>query len=108
VTQKPQAKGQESGSETASPQNICRYVIQEMRRELLADRDRLLRRSSGIYRFFGHVGFRGEKEPLDAFEEIENITVIRVSVYSARDPGKLVLHAESPLMGNEVRFGQKK
>lgn len=108
VTQKPDPKGQGAGSEATSPKNICRTIIREMRREFLADRDQLLRRSSGIYRFFGHVGFRGEKEPLDAFEEIENITVIQVSVYSARDPGKLVLHVESPLMSKEVNFGQQK
>lgn len=108
VTQKPVPKGQASQSEATSPKNICMAIVQAMRREFLADRNPLLRRSSGIYRFFGHVGFRGEKEPLDAFEEIENITLIRVSVYSARDPGRLILHAESPLMGKEVNFGQKK
>jgi hypothetical protein len=79
-----------------------------MRREFLAGRNKQVRRSSGIYRFFAHVGFRGEREPPDSFEEIENMTVIKVSVYSDKDPGKLILHAETPLMGKEITYGEPK
>jgi hypothetical protein len=91
-----------------SSKDICRGVTRTLRKEFLTDRDRSVRRSLGIYRFFGHVGFRGKDEPLDAFEEIERITVIKVSVYSDRDPGRLILESESPLMGQEIFFGGSK
>lgn len=79
-------------------------VTQTLRREFLTDRDRHVRRTLGIYRFFGHIGFKGKQEPLDAFEEIEQITVINVSIYSDKDPGRLILQSESPLMGKEILF----
>ena len=47
-------------------------------------------------------------EPVDSFEEIEKITVINVSVYSEKDPGRLILHSESPLMGKDIVFGERK
>jgi hypothetical protein len=108
VTRKPDAKDVDPASGDVSSRNVCRSIIQKIRREFFADRNKEVRRSSGIYRFFAHVGFRGDREPLDCFEEIENITVIRVSVYSDKDPGKLVLQSESPLMAKDITFGGPK
>jgi hypothetical protein len=105
-----QARQQDESPESVrtSSKDVCRGVTQTLRKEFLADRDRSVRRSLGIYRFFGHLGFRGKDEPLDAFEEIERITVIKVSVYSDRDPGRLILESESPLMGQDILFGEAK
>ena len=108
VTRKPDSTDVNPARWDTNSRNVCRSIIQEIRREFFADRNKEVRRSSGIYRFFAHVGFRGDKEPLDCFEEIENITVIRVSVYSDKDPGKLVLHSESPLMARDITFGEPK
>lgn len=87
-----------------SPREICRTLTQGLKREFLVDRDRLVRRSLGIYRFFAHIGFQGKNEPADAFEEIENITFINVSIYTDKDPGKLILQCESPLMGKDITY----
>ena len=108
ITRNPDSKHASPDSAQTSSKNICRSIIQEMRREFFADRNDEVRRSSGIYRFFAHVGARGYKEPLGCYEEIEKMTVIQVSVYSHKDPGRLILHAESPLMGNEISFSGKR
>jgi hypothetical protein len=105
VTRKPDAAKESAGMVQDSSKRICRTIIQEMRREFFVERNWQVRRSSGIYRFFAHVGTRGQKEPLDSFEEIENITVLKVSVYSHKDPGKLILHGETPLMGKRITYG---
>lgn len=91
-----------------SSREICKTITQTLRREFLTDSDGRVRRSSGIYRFFGHIGFRGKDEPIGCYDEIEKITVISVSVYSEKDPGRLILHSESPLMGKAIVFGQGK
>jgi hypothetical protein len=91
-----------------SARDICTTITKTLRREFLTDRDRHVRRSSGIYRFFGHIGFKGKDEPIGSFEEIEKITRINVSVYSDKDPGRLLLYSESPLMGKEILFGERK
>lgn len=101
--------GQDNESPTSvrtDSMNICKTITLALRREFLTDRDRLVRRSSGIYRFFAHIGFKGKDEPMDSFDEIEKITVINVSVYSHQDPGRLILHSESPLLGKEILFGE--
>ena len=108
VTHQVQSRYDTPSSVRADSREICRSITQTLRREFLTDRDRHVRRSSGIYRFFGHIGFRGQEEPLDAFDEIERITVIEVSVYSENDPGRLVFHSESPLMGNQIVFREGK
>jgi hypothetical protein len=102
---------QEQGSPTSVPsrsKDICKTITQTLRREFLTESDRHVRRSSGIYRFFDHVGFKGQGEPVDSFNEIEKITVISVSVYSNKDPGRLILLSESPLMGKEILFAEGK
>jgi hypothetical protein len=103
----PQATETPSSVKKAS-RDICRSITQTLRREFLTDREAHVRRSSGIYRFFGHIGFKGDQEPINAFEEIERITVISVSVYSEKDPGRLIVLSESPLMGQEIVFGGRK
>ena len=105
VTRKPSPQNESPAFVQTSSRNICATIIQDMRREFFVGRDWQVRRTSGIYRFFAHVGFRGSREPLDCYEEIENITVLGVSVYSHKDPGKLILHGESPLMGKDIIFG---
>jgi hypothetical protein len=105
VTRKPDPQNETPSFVQTSSMSICRMIIQEMRREFFVDRDWQMRRSSGIYRFFAHVGFRGEREPLDCYEAIEKMTVIGVSVYSHKDPGKLILYGESPLMEKDITFG---
>jgi len=104
VTRSANPNGESPTLVKRSCKNICQSIIREMRREFFADRNDEVRRSSGIYRFFAHLGVRGDKEPLDCYEEIEKITVITVSVYSEQDPGKLILHASSPLMDKEITF----
>jgi hypothetical protein len=104
VTRKSDPRGESPNLAKASSKDICRSIIQELRREFFADRNDEVRRSSGIYRFFAHVGVRGDKEPLDCYEEIEKITVITVSVYGEKNPGKLIVHASSPLMDKEIIF----
>jgi hypothetical protein len=108
VTRQSLQQDETPASVRAASSSICKTITQTLRREFLADRDRHVRRSSGIYRFFGHIGFKGKYEPVDSFDEIEKITVIDVSVYSERDPGKLILRSESPLMGKEIVFGERK
>lgn len=105
VTRKPDPQNESPSFVQTSSKSICRTIIQEMRREFFVDRNWQMRRSSGIYRFFAHVGFRGEREPLDCYEAIEKMTVLGVSVYSHKDPGKLILHGESPLMDKDIVFG---
>jgi len=105
VTRKPDPQKESPAVAQASAKSICGTIIQDMRREFFVDRNWQLRRSSGIYRFFAHVGFRGKREPVDCYEEIEKITVLGVSVYSHKDPGKLIIHGESPLMGKDIIFG---
>ena len=105
VTRKPGPQKEDPAFVQESAKSICGTIIQDMRREFFVDRNWQLRRSSGIYRFFAHVGFGGTREPLDCYEEIEKITVLGVSVYSDKDPGKLILHGESPLMGKDIIFG---
>lgn len=106
VTRKPDSRNESPAFVQSSSKDISRTIIREMRREFFADRNKQVRRSSGIYRFFAHVGVRGEKEPLDCFEEIENLTVLKVSVYSDKDPGKLILDSETPLMGKQITYGE--
>jgi len=105
VTRKPDPEKETPSFVQTSSRSICKTIIQEMRREFFVDRNWQMRRSSGIYRFFAHVGFRGEKEPVDCFEAVEKMTVLGVSVYSHKDPGKLIIHGESPLMGKDIIFG---
>jgi hypothetical protein len=105
ATRKPGARNESAAFVQDSSRKICRTIVQEMRREFLVERKWQIRRTSGIYRFFAHVGTRGQKEPPGCFEEIENITVLKVSVYSHKDPGKLILHGETPLMGKRITYG---
>ena len=104
VTRQGEAQNETPASVRTDSREICQRVTRTLRREFLTDRDRYARRSLGIYRFFSHIGFTGKGEPVNAFEEIEKITVIQVSVYSDRDPGRMILQSESPLMGKEIRF----
>lgn len=108
VTRHAEQSDESPASVKSSAREICKTITQTLRREFLTDRDRYVRRSSGIYRFFGHIGFKGTDEPVGAFDEIEKITVINVSVYNEKDPGRLILHSESPLMGQEILFGEGK
>jgi hypothetical protein len=105
VTRKPDPKRESPSFVQSNSRSICRTIIQDMRREFFVGRNWQVRRSSGIYRFFAHVGFRGEREPLDCYEAIEKMTLLGVSVYSHKDPGKLILHGESPLMDKDIIFG---
>lgn len=104
VTREAQKESESPESVRADSREICKTITRTLRREFLTDQDRHLRRASGIYRFFGHIGSRGKEEPIDAFAEIEKITMIDVSVYSARDPARLILQSESPLMGKQIVF----
>jgi hypothetical protein len=108
VTRLTQQANESPASVDSSSRDICKTITRTLRREFLTDRDRYVRQSSGIYRFFGHIGFKGKNEPIGSFDEIEKITVINVSVYSEKDPGRLILHSESPLMGKEILFGEGK
>jgi len=108
VTRQAEQANESPESVRLSSGDICKTIIQTLRREFLTDSDRHVRRSSGIYRFFGHIGFKGKDEPIGSFEEIEKITVINVSIYSDKDPGRLILHSESPLMGKQIVFGERK
>jgi len=108
VTRHAEQANESPASVNSSSRVICKTITQTLRREFLTDRDKYVRRSSGIYRFFGHIGFKGKKEPIGSFDEIEKITFINVSVYSEKDPGRLILHSESPLMGKEILFGEGK
>jgi hypothetical protein len=108
VTRQAEHENESPASVRKSSRDICKTVTQTLRREFLTDRDTHARRSSGIYRFFGHIGFKGKDEPIDSFDEIEKVTVINVSVYSDKDPGRLIVHSESPLMGKEILFGEGK
>ena len=108
VTRQMQSQSEAPSSVRAGSREICRTITQTLRQEFLTDRDSHVRRASGIYRFFGHIGFRGKEEPVDAFDEIERITVIEVSVYSETDLGRLVLHSKSPLMGKQIAFEEGK
>ncbi len=108
VTRRVQQENESPASIRTGSTDICKTITQTLRREFLTDSDRHVRRSSGIYRFFGHIGFKGKYEPIDSFDEIEKITVIDVSVYSEKDPGRLILHSESRLMGKEIEFGERK
>lgn len=108
VTRQEQQENESPGSVRTGSRDICKTITQTLRREFLTHSDRQLRRSSGIYRFFGHIGFKGKNEPIDCSDEIEKITVIDVSVYSEKDPGRLVLHSASPLLGKEIVFGERK
>jgi hypothetical protein len=108
VTRQAEQGKEDPSSVRAHCREICVSITQTLRREFLTDRDRHVRRSSGIYRFFGHIGFRGKQEPVDCFDEIEKITVIGVSVYSDKDPGRLISHSESPLMGKEILYVEGK
>ncbi len=108
VTRQPEQEKESPASVRSHAKNICVEITRTLRREFLTDRDRHVRRTSGIYRFFGHIGSQGKEEPIDAFDEIERITIISVSVYSAKDPGRLILHSESPLMGKESVFAEGK
>ena len=108
VTRRAPSHEDTPSSVRAESREICKSITQTLRREFLTDRDTHVRRSSGIYRFFGHIGFRGTEEPLDAFDEIERITVIEVSVYGETDPGRLVYHSESPLMGKQIVYAEGK
>jgi len=103
------SQGNESpASVRIGSRDICKTITHTLRREFLTDSDRHVRRSSGIYRFFGHIGFKGKDEPIDCFDEIEKITVIDVSVYSEKDPGRLIVHSASPLMGKDILFSEGK
>ena len=108
VTRQAQQEDESPASIRTGAREICKTITQTLRREFLADRDRQVRRSSGIYRFFGHIGFKGKNEPIDSFDEIEKITVIDVSVYSEEDPGRLVVQSISRLLGKEIVFGARK
>jgi hypothetical protein len=108
VTREAQQAEEPPGIVRSRCKEICRDITRALRREFLTGRDRHVRRSSGIYRFFGHVGFKGKDEPPDAYDEIEKITLINVSVYSSKDPGRLVLQSESPLMGEDIVFARGK
>ncbi len=108
VTREPMQGKEPPASVKKHAKRICMTITETLRREFLTDRDRHIRRSSGIYRFFGHIGSRGKQEPTDAFEEIERITLIHVSVYGTEDPGRLILLSESPLMGKEMVFAEGK
>ena len=108
VTRHVQQGNESPASVQLGSKDICKTITQTLRREFLTDRDRHVRRSSGIYRFFGHIGSKGKDEPIDSFDEIEKITVIDVSVYSEKDPGRLILHSASPLMGKEILFTEGK
>ena len=108
VTRQAEQANESPDAVRSSSRKICKTVIQTLRREFLTDSDRHVRRSSGMYRFFGHIGFKGKDEPIGSFEEIEKITVINVSVYSHMDPGRLILYSESPLMGKAIVFGERK
>lgn len=107
VTRKAQQEDEPPSTVRTGSRDICKAITQTLRREFLTERDRHVRRSSGIYRFFGHIGFKGKDEPIDAFDEIERITLINVSVYSEKDPGRLIVHSESPLMGKEILFEER-
>jgi hypothetical protein len=108
VTRQPVQAKEPPAIARKQAKDICLTVTSTLRREFLTEQDRHVRRSSGIYRFFGHIGTRGKQEPMDAFEEIERITLITVSVYGAEDPGRLLLHSESTLMGKESVFAEGK
>ncbi len=108
VTRQAEQVNESPASVRTGSRDICKTITQTLRREFLTNRDRHVRRSSGIYLFFAHIGFKGKYEPIDSFDEIEKITVINVSVYSEKDPGRLVLHSESPLMGKQIVFGERK
>lgn len=108
VTRHTEQANESPASVRSSSSDICKTITQTLRREFLTDRERHVRRSSGLYRFFSHIGFKGKDEPIDSFDEIEKITVISVSVYSDKDPGRLILLSESPLMGKDIVFGERK
>jgi hypothetical protein len=108
ITRRTEQANESPDSVRLSSRQICKTITRTLRREFLTDRDRHVRRSSGIYRFFGHIGLKGKDEPIGSFEEIENITVINVSVYSDKDPGRLIVHSESALMGKKIVFGERK
>ena len=108
VTRKAQEGKESPASVLSGSREVCRTITQTLRREFLADRERHVRRSSGIYRFFAHIGFKGRDEPVDSFDEIEKIIVINVSVYSQKDLGRLILHSESPLINKDIVFGERK
>jgi hypothetical protein len=80
VTRQADQQQEAPGSVRTGSRETCRTITQTLRPEFLTDRDRHVRRSSGIYRFFGHIGFEGKREPVDSFDEIEKITVIDVNV----------------------------
>ena len=108
ITRRAEQANEAPASVRKGSRDLCKTVTQTLRREFLTESDRHVRRASGIYRFFGHIGNKGKDEPVDSFDEVEKITVISVSVYSEKDPGRLVLHSESPLMGREILFGEIK
>jgi hypothetical protein len=93
-----------SDLEKIHAKNLCEQITQHIRSHLRTTVSNDKRQWSGIRHYFKHQAFWHKNEPKNLAEEIENITIIKVTVFKNDQGNKPLVTSQSPLMGKELVY----